>query len=111
MLSPQLKERRLAKCYLSLNSLKHEAAGRLRFLSGWKIFTVNAKVNRRNDWWIALDPSDVPLVGKTKNLPQFTSWGLLVSSEGDVMPPFFLKKCETLRRSIWLLSEITLILG
>ena len=49
MLSPQLKEQRLAKCHLLLTSLKHEAAGRLRFFNDEKIFTVDAKVNRRND--------------------------------------------------------------
>lgn len=88
MLSPQLKERRLAKCHLLLSSLKHEAAGRLRFFSDEKIFTVDAKVNRRNDRWIASDPSDVPVVGKTKK-PASVHVLLVVSSEGHVMPPFF----------------------
>ena len=66
MLSPELKERQLAKCHVLLTSLKHDAAGRLRFFSNETIFTVDAKVNRRNDLWIAVDPSDVPVVGKTK---------------------------------------------
>ena len=61
LLSPQLKERRLAKSQLLLSSLKHEASGRLRFFSDEKIFTIDAKVNRRNDRWIASDPSDVPV--------------------------------------------------
>ena len=76
LLSPQLKERRLAKSQLLLSSLKHEASGRLRFFSDEKIFTIDAKVNRRNDRWIASDPSDVPVVGKSQK-----------SATVHVMPP------------------------
>lgn len=101
MLSPQLKERRLAKCHLLLTSLKHEAAGRLRFFSDEKIFTVDAKVNRRNDRWIALDPSEVPVVGKTKN-PASVHVLLVVSSDGHVMPPFFFKKGESVTKEVYL---------
>ena len=53
MLSQSQRERRLAKCHLLLSSLKHEAAGRLRFFSDEKIFTVDQVANRRYDRWLA----------------------------------------------------------
>lgn len=49
MLSEAAKLKRLARCNLLLCSLKHEAAGRIKFFSDEKIFTVDAKVNRGND--------------------------------------------------------------
>ncbi|RLU25090.1 hypothetical protein DMN91_003182 [Ooceraea biroi] len=66
MLSEAAKLKRFARCNLLLCSLKHEAAGRIRFFSDEKIFTVDAKVNRRNDRWLAHNPEDIPVVGKTK---------------------------------------------
>ena len=49
MLSDEMKAKRVARCSLLLTSINHEAAGRIQFFSDEKIFTVDAKVNRRND--------------------------------------------------------------
>ena len=91
MLSKAAKLKRLARCNLLLCSLKHEAAGRIRFFSDEKIFTVDAKVNLRNDRLLAHNPEDVPVVGKTK-FPASVHVLSVVSSEGDVMPPHFFQK-------------------
>ena len=72
-----------------LSSLKHEASGRLWFFSDEKIFTIDAKVNHRNDRWIASDSNDVPVVGKSQT-PATVHVLLVVSSDGHVMPPFSL---------------------
>ncbi|QQP38637.1 Transposable element tcb2 transposase [Caligus rogercresseyi] len=52
------------RCELLITSLKHRAAGRIRFFSDEKIFCVDAKINRQNDRWIASDPDE----------PEFMSW-------------------------------------
>lgn len=101
MLSEAAKVKRVARCNLLLCSLKHEAAGRLRFFSDEKIFTVDAKVNRRNDRWLAHDPEDVPVVARTK-FPASVHVLSVVSSEGDVMPPHFFKKGETITMDVYL---------
>ncbi|CAK9808590.1 Transposable element Tcb1 transposase [Anthophora quadrimaculata] len=82
-------------------SLKHEAAGRIRFFSDEKIFTVDAKVNRRNDRWLAHNLEDVPVVGKTK-FPASVHVLSVVSSEGDVMPPHFFQKGERITKEVYL---------
>ena len=74
--------------------MKHVAAGRLRFFSDEKIFIVDAKVNRRNDRWLAKDPSDVPVVGRSK-FPASVLVLDVVSSEGHVMPPHLFEKGQT----------------
>jgi len=48
--------------------LKNEAAGRIRFFSDEKIFSVDAKVNRRTDRWLAYDSEDVLIIVRTKFL-------------------------------------------
>ncbi|CAK9827593.1 Transposable element Tcb1 transposase [Anthophora retusa] len=101
MLSETAKTKRIARCNLILCSLKNEAAGRLRFFSDEKIFTVDAKVNRRNDRWLAHDPADVPVVARTK-FPASVHVLSVVSSEGDVMPPHFFKKGETINKEVYL---------
>lgn len=100
MLSEVAKLKRLARCNLLLCSLKHEASGRIRFFSDEKIFTVDAKVNRRNDRWLAHNPEDVPVVGKTK-FPASVHVLSVVSSEGDVMPPYFFKKGQMVTKEVY----------
>lgn len=88
-LSEQQKDRRVERCEMLLSSLKHSAAaGRIRFFSDEKIFTVDPMHNRRNSRWIAADPSEVPSVTKTKHPAHVMVLGV-ISSEGDVMPPHF----------------------
>ncbi|XP_076626017.1 uncharacterized protein LOC143344146 [Colletes latitarsis] len=101
MLSEAAKLKRLARCNLLLCSLKHEAAGHIRFFSDEKIFTVDAKVNRRNDRWLAHNPEDVPVVGKTK-FPASVHVLSVVSNEGDVMPPHFFQKGERVTKEVYL---------
>jgi len=60
------RTKRVARCNLLLCSLKNEASGQIRFFSDEKIFTVDAKINRRNDCWLAHDPEDVPIVARIK---------------------------------------------
>ena len=56
LLTDAIKERRLAKCMPLLSSMKNETAGHLRFFSDEIFFTVEAKLNRRNDRFVARDP-------------------------------------------------------
>ncbi|KYM94327.1 hypothetical protein ALC62_15046, partial [Cyphomyrmex costatus] len=94
MLSETVRTRRVARYNLLLCSLKNEASGRIRSFSNENIFTVDAKINRRNDRWLAYYPEDVPVVARTKFAVNVHVLGV-VSSEGDVMPPHFFKKGET----------------
>ncbi|EFN83666.1 hypothetical protein EAI_05198, partial [Harpegnathos saltator] len=66
MLSEADRTKRVERCDLLLCSLRNNATGRLRFFSDEKIFTVDAKINRRNNRWLAHDPEDVPIVSRTK---------------------------------------------
>jgi len=100
MLSETAKAKRLARCNLLVCSLKHTAAGRIKFFSDEKIFTVDAKVNRRNDRWLAHDPEDVPVVARTK-FPASVHVLSVVSSEDDIMPPHFFKKRETITKEVY----------
>ena len=84
-----------------LSSKKHPAADRLRFFSDGKIFTVNAKVNRRNDRWIVSNPKDVPIIGCTR-LPMSLHVFMAVSSKGDVMAAHLFRKGETVTKEVYL---------
>jgi len=63
-----------------------------------KIFTVDAKINRRNVRWLAY-LEDVP-VARTKFPANVHMLGI-VSSEGDVMPSHFFKKEETVTKEVY----------
>lgn len=108
MLSAEMKSKRVARCSLLLSSLKHEAAGHLRFFSDEKIFVVDAKVNRRNDRWIAMDLEDVPVIGKTK-FPASVHVLCVVSSDGDVMSPHFFQKGQAVNKEVYLDIMITVV--
>ena len=108
MLSETVKIKRVARCKLLLCSLKNEAAERIRFFSDEKIFTVDAKINRRNDRWLAHDPENVPVVGRTK-FPASIQVLSVVSSEGDVMPPHFFNKGETITKEVYLRVLTTVV--
>ena len=70
------------------------------FLVTENIFTVDAKSNCRNDRWIAADPQDVPIIGKTK-FPALVQVFMEVSSEGDVMEPHFLPKGQIINKEVY----------
>jgi len=91
MLSAKNKLDRVIRCKQLLNELKNDAAGRLRFFSDEKIFTVDEKINRQNDRWLAVCPEDVPIAQRTKFAANCHVLGV-VSNEGDVMPPHFFEK-------------------
>lgn len=64
-------------------------------------YSRSTKVNRRNDRWLARDPEDVPIIGRTK-FPANVHVLSVVSNEGDVMPPYFFKKGETITKEVYL---------
>ncbi|XP_011707025.1 PREDICTED: uncharacterized protein LOC105462195 [Wasmannia auropunctata] len=100
MLSEAARTKRVERCNLLLCSLKHNAAGRLKFFSDEKIFTVDAKINQRNDHWLAHNPEDVP-IARTKFPANVHVLGV-VSSEGDVMSPYFFNKGENVTKEVYL---------
>jgi len=57
---------RVIRCNLLLRSLKNEASGQIRFFSDEKMFIIDAKINRRNDWWLVYNLVDVPVIARTK---------------------------------------------
>ena len=101
LLTTATKERRLAKCLLLVSSMKHETAGHLRFFSDEKIFSVDAKINRRNDRWLASDAEDVPIICRSKH-PASIHVLLAVSSDGDVMEPHFFQHGQTITKEVYL---------
>jgi len=56
-----------------------------------KIFSVDAKMNRKNNHWLARDPEDVPIIAKTNFSASVYVPGV-VSNKDHVLPHFFQKK-------------------
>jgi len=93
-------------CYnLLLCSLKNETSG-IRFFSDKKIFTVDVKINQKNDRSPTRDY--VPIVVRTKIPPNVHVLGV-VSNEGDVMSPNFFKKREIITKEVYLRVLMDLI--
>lgn len=87
-----MRERRLVKAKKLLNKVKHpDKDDLLRFFSDEKNFDQDQKANRRNDRWLCKDPDDVPRVMHTKFPATIMILGV-ISSEGDVMPPYFFER-------------------
>lgn len=101
MLSDKMKAKRVERCSLLLTSLKGSAAGRIRLFSDEKIFCLDAKVNRQNDRWIAQDPEDVPVIGRTKHSASVHVL-MVISSEGHVMQPHFFQKGQNVTADVYL---------
>ena len=81
------KKTRYEKAAALLNRLKHPPAQDiLIFFSDEKNFTQDQKVNSKNNRWLCDDPSDVPIVMKTKFPATVMVLGV-ISNKGDVMPP------------------------
>ena len=89
----------MKRCRTLLNSMRREAAHRIRFFSDEKIFSVDEKANRRNTRWLAMSPGDMPPVMKTKH-PASVHVFSVISSEEDVMPPYFFKPKERINREV-----------
>lgn len=100
-LTPDQIEKRRVRCRLLLNWIIHEGAGKIKFFSDEKIFSVERSVNRQNDRWLTRDPEDVPIVGR-KKYPQHVHVLGVVSSEGDVMPPHFFEPGQKINASVYL---------
>lgn len=88
LLTEDLKARRKTRAENLINDLKHFSAGMLRFFSDEKNFIQDKVVNRQNDRYLAESPEDVPIAMHSKYPAHIMVLGV-VSSEGDVMPPFF----------------------
>ncbi|QQP34977.1 Transposable element tcb2 transposase [Caligus rogercresseyi] len=90
---------RVSKGKILINQMKSKS-GFLRFFSDEKIFTIDASHNRRNDRWICLDADEVKPFMKTKN-PASNMFLAVISTEGDVMPPYFFQKKETVNKEVY----------
>ena len=87
-LSQAMKDKRKDCAIKVLNKLKHPLQpNTLWFFSDEKCFCQNRMVNSQNDRWFALYPQDVPILMKTKHPVHIMVFGV-VSSDGDIMPPF-----------------------
>lgn len=91
LLTEKMKDNRKGKAAALLNNLKHQTCGLLKFFSDEKNFDQDQKVNSRNDRWICKDPTEVPVVMHTKFPATVMVLGV-ISSEGDVMPPYFFEQ-------------------
>ena len=92
LLTPEMKEKRVERARVLLLRLKKpKASKQIIFFSDEKNFTQDQKVNRKNNRWLCRDISEVPVVMHTK-FPQTVMVLGVVSSEGDVMPPYFFPK-------------------
>jgi transposase len=69
-----------------LSRLKHPPAPDILIFSDEKNFSQDQKVNSRNNRWLCDDPSEVPIVMKTKFPATVMVLGV-VSNKGDVMTP------------------------
>ena len=71
-----------------LSSLK-STPRHIRFFSDKKLFTLDRSYNHQNDRWICKEPSEVPLVLRSKKPAAACMVLGVISSEGDAMPPHF----------------------
>ena len=88
LLTAALMEQRLIKGTALLNELKHGSSGHVKFFSDEKKFIQDKLHNRQNNHFITDDPEEVPIVMSTKFPTSVMVLGI-VSSNGDVMPPYF----------------------
>ena len=86
-----LMEQRLIKGTALLNELKHGSSGHVRFFSDEKKLIQDKLHNQQNDCFFTDDPEEVPIVISTK-FPTFVMVLGVVSSDGDIMPPYFFPK-------------------
>jgi hypothetical protein len=101
MLSEDARNKRVVKGSLLLSSMHPETPWCIRFFSDEKFFTLEEFLNRRNNTWLAQEPEDMPVVLRTKFSASVHVLGV-VWSEGDVMPPHFLTKGQTVTKEVYL---------
>ena len=88
LLTAALMEQWLIKGTALLNELKHGSSGHVRFLLDEKKFIQDKLHNQQNNCFITDDPEEVPIVMSTKFPTSVMVLGIM-SSNGDVMPPYF----------------------
>ena len=88
LLTAALMEQQLIKGTALHNELKHGSFSHVRFFSDEKKFIQDKLYNRQNDRFITDDPEEVPIVMSTKFPTSVMVLGVM-SSDGDVMPPYF----------------------
>lgn len=98
MLSQAMKVKRLQRYELLIASLKDGAAGRVRFFSDEKIFTVDAKINSQNDRLLCKDPDDVPVISTIRFLVGVHVLEVIFSEE--VMPLNFFGKGQNVMKEV-----------
>lgn len=87
-LSQAMKDKRKARAAKLLNKLKHPLLPNMLWVfSDEKNFCQDQMVNTQNNRWLAVSPKDVPRVMKNKYPANIMVFGV-VTSDGDVMPPF-----------------------
>ncbi|QQP53619.1 Uncharacterized protein FKW44_006153 [Caligus rogercresseyi] len=92
ILTEKAQQNRLSKAQELLNKLKHPVHNEtLWFFSDEKNFTQDQKHNSQNNRWCVKNPHEVPIVGQTKFPAAVMVFGI-ISSNGDVMPPYFFPK-------------------
>ena len=95
-----------SSCLLQSVIVFFEKRSGIRFFSDKKIFTVDAKINQKNDRSPTRDY--VLIVVRTK-IPANVHVLGVVSNEGDVMSPNFFKKREIITKEVYLRVLMDLI--
>ena len=102
LMTEATKGRRFEKAKKLLNKLKSPAVPNpLIFFSDEKNFDQDQKVNSQNDRWLCRDPEEVPIVMCSKFPATVMVLGVM-SNEGDVMPPHFFKKGESVTSEVYI---------
>lgn len=107
LLTAKQKSLRVERGQKILSSLK-STSGYLQFFSDEKIFNVDQVHNRRNDRWISAEASDVPPVMTSKN-PAAIMVLAVISTDGDVMPPYFFKNGEKVTKEVYMEVKKTVV--
>ena len=100
-LTPAQIQKRRVRCRQLLNWIIHEGSEEFRFFSDEKMFTVERAVNLQNEQWLARNPKDVPIVGRRK-FSQSVQVLSVLSSEGDVMSPYFFGRGQRINAEVYL---------
>lgn len=101
LLTAPMRERRLLRSTRLLNKLKHPMhQNMLWFFSDEKKFVQTQKHNVHNDRWLARSPFEVPRIMVAK-FPLSVMVLSVISSERDVMPPFFFEDKQGVNQEVY----------
>ena len=108
-MTEKTKETRLMKAKALLNRLKKPPAPDiLIFFSDEKNFTQDQKVNSKNNRWLCGDPSEVPIIMRTKFPATVMVLGV-VSNKGDIMPPHIFEAGLKVNTDVYLEVMMTVV--